>query len=479
MTTHAVLHLSIDAPDARTLPILLELNDPKHPEVNLTLARYSRFLQREGTMSYEAIQKMVAAVGKLRDFYFLVYGEKSLIPGDMKSLLEDFLFAFDHGSELGWRPASSQQYARTRRYVCDYVNFLGDTKGLLLQPNELQFLKTCRESYISSVHAHKSLLFHTKKRSRKRSAGRKKVIVGLQNYIPFPPHLVHELIECTTNVRDKLILGFLAYGGRRISELLQLFLEDIEIREYGLAVLLRHPSQSPMTWMNKAHRMVKGPRREYLKEMHNVLPRTDHGKLRSAVGWKGVKFDDLDRMQSEMYFIHGVEGYLLQLHRKYLGEIRARRKGYPNPYYFVCEKGRPLSLKAFAGQFRLACRRLEKRHGISLKGYGPHSLRHFYGFFCTDVLRVPLLTLQKLMGHLDPSSTAIYAHISPGTARAALSQADATARIEGRISVPTAEREKVRKEFEEAGLSSIPEAWKLSSTAFGTLDTRTMTRALP
>lgn len=477
-STHAIIHLSIAAADSLTLPVMLELDDPEHPTISLSVAKFARYLQREGLYSYEKISKMVSAIGKLRDFYFLVHGGEALAPNGLKGLLEDFLFAYDHGSHLGWRPASNQEYSQVRSAVVEYVKFLVDNSSVPWPVAELQFIEACRVAWQSATHAEKSLLFHTKKRSRKKTQGRKKIIIGLRNYKPFPPHLVTALIENTKNVRDKLLFGLLAYGGRRLSEVLHLFVSDLDTDGNKLMVKLRHPCQSPMTWRNQAGKQTKGARREYLKTMFNLLPRTEHGSLKSFAGWKGIKFDDEASMTSEMYFIRDVEQYLLQLHRTYLYEVRSKVAQRHHPYYFAATNGKPLTVSAVERQFWLACRRLEKKLGISLEGYGPHSLRHFYGFYCADVLKADLLMIQKWMGHSQPSSTAIYAHISLETAAAALAHAEKRAKVEGRIGLSDAERAVVAKDFAEHGLDPLPDTWRLGSTIYGVLDTTKLTRRL-
>lgn len=475
-STHAVVHLGISAPDSHTLPVLVELDDPEYPTISLSVAKFARYLQREGLYSYEKIQKMVGSVGKLRDFYILVRRAESVADGGFKSLIEDFLFAYDRGTELGWRPASNQGYLQARAAVIEYLKFVFDNTNVTWPERELKFIADCRASWQSAEHAEKSLLFHTKKRDRKKSKGRKRVIKGLRQFKPFPPHLVAPLIENTKNVRDKLLFGFMAYGGRRLSEMLHIFVSDVDTKDDKLRVRLRHPDRSLMAWINQAGKQMKGTRREYLKTMFDILPRTEHGAKPSAVGWKGLKFDDEATMTSDVYFIRDVEPYLLQLHRQYLYDVRASVPRLRNPYYFVSTDGNPFKIKAVEKQFKLACRRLEKMHGISLEGYSPHSLRHYYGFYCADVLKENLLMIQKWMGHMQPSSTAIYAHISPETAHAVLARAERRAKVEGRVTLPNSEREAIAKEFAEQGIDPLPEAWRLGSTIHGVLDTTKLRR---
>jgi hypothetical protein len=71
-SVNLVVHLGIDAPDAKTLPVLIGLRDGHEPEVCLSVSMYTRYLQREGMRSYETLRKYVVAIGKLKDYYTLV-----------------------------------------------------------------------------------------------------------------------------------------------------------------------------------------------------------------------------------------------------------------------------------------------------------------------------------------------------------------------------------------------------------------------
>lgn len=473
-TSHAVIHLSINAIDALTLPVIVELDDVSSPTISLSVAKYARYLQRQGAQSYENITKMVVAIGKLRDFYILARNGISLGPGELIELLEDFLFAIDHGGVLGWRPASNQQYKQIRSAVLEYVQWLVRNSDMPVSASEARFIEACRWSWRSTSNAEKSLLFHTKKRNKKKSAGRRKNIHGLKRYKPFPPRFVQELIDLTKNKRDKLIFALLAYGGRRASELLHQFLEDFKARGEEAHVELRHPELAVVEWTNIAGKRIRGQRREYLMSVFGRLPRTMHGRLASAAGWKGIKFDDgVDT--SEMYWIRDAGAYILDLHRDYLYNVRAKQPQRRHPYYFTDENGEPLTMRVLRNQFRLACRRVERKYRVALGGYGPHSLRHFYGFYCADVLKEPLLMIQKYMGHMHPSSTAVYSHISPETA--AKSLRDAERRKKGQL--PTSEeRREITDQFNAAAFQDLNELLGKGATPFGILDTAKLTRRL-
>lgn len=478
LSSHTVIHLAIDARDALTLPVVVVFEDPERPTISICTARYARYLQREGLCSYEKIYKTVTAIGKLHDYYLLVRNKGALLPEELRGLLEDFLFSIDHGAVLGWRPASNQTYRQIRSAIFEFIKFVIDNSNIEWPADELHFIDSCRKSWKSTTHAEKSLLFHTKKRAGKKARGRKRIVTGLRDYKPFPPHMVIPLIEHTKNIRDKLLFGLMAFGGRRLSEILHLFVNDIESKGNKLRVALRHPIHSPMAWVTQSGARTKGARREYLRSIFNRLPRTEHGALPSASGWKGMKFDDEARMSSEMYFIREVENFLLTLHRAYLYETRSKVERLPHPYYFVNLNGQPLTIRAVEKQFHLACKRLTKKYGNSLSGYGPHSLRHYYGFYCADVLEADLLLIQKWMGHTHPSSTVVYTHISPGTAAKHLAEAEQRAKLEGRITLSPTERDAIRKTFSVCSMDAIPDSWKLDRTKFGIFSPNNLCRPL-
>lgn len=412
-----VVHLAIDAPDSQTLPVLVEISEGAPPTISLSVANFARYLQREGLCSYETLRKYVVAIGKLKDYYTLVRGGETVPIGELGWLIEEFLQAFDHGSVLGWSAASQNEYVLCRTAVLEYVKFVMDRSGLEWPEAEARFIEACRASWTSARHAEQSLLFHTKKRLRKKAGGRKKVLTGLRQYKPFPAKHLDVLLEETRNPRDRLLFSVLAFGGRRISEVLHAFTHDVFTANENLRFKLAHPAQSYIRWKSIAGSSLRGTRKEYLKSQFGLLPRTEHGALPSALGWKGMKFDDEAARTSETYFIRNADRDLVALHRKYLHEVRPRVPRLPHPYYWVGEDGKPLTQKAAEKQFLLARTRVEKKLGIDLSGYGVHSLRHYFGFYCVDVLRADLLMIQKWMGHVSITSTAVYAHLSPETAR--------------------------------------------------------------
>jgi site-specific recombinase XerD len=73
--------------------------------------------------------------------------------------------------------------------------------------------------------------------------------------------------------------------------------------------------------------------------------------------------------------------------------------------FFLTAEGYPLT----GGAIDLLFRRAKVRSGI--KRLHPHLLRHTYGIRSTE-LGIPTLTLQRYMGHSQPSVTERYSHVA-------------------------------------------------------------------
>lgn len=476
--THAVIHLAIDSVDSETLPVLVEIDDKNNPKISYSVAKYVRHLQRQGE-SYDLLKKRVSILGKLRDYYFLVKGEEPLSPGKLAVLLDDFLLAYDLGEALDWKSVSNSQYATARITVADYAKFIMDLAGPIWTSSDYDFVQSCRTSYVSLARAQQSLLFHTKKRQSKKTRRKRRTVNGLRQFRPFPPSLVQELITETSNSRDRFIFALCAYAGRRGSEFIHTFADDFGRNGNDLHVWLRHPSNSNMKWLNRAHRQVSGQRREYLKSMFQLLPRTEHGKKPTACGWKGMKFDDEAALESECYWIRDAGRYLMTLYKEYLYGSRALVPKQNHPYFFVDSDGKPWTMKSLRQQFMLARKRLEKKKGISLAGYGIHSLRHFYGFYCTDVLRLDILMTQKYMGHVSVTSTAIYTHASPATAQKVMKEAERKAKGNMETEAMTLEqRNKIYEDFSMAPFPPLPYEKELAPSFNGHINPSTLSRRI-
>ena len=485
-TIHTVIHLGISAPDYETMPALILFPENVEPHSSFIVARYARYLQKEGHASYETINRDVHYIGLLFDYYYLVAKPNSKSTNDWEMLIEDFLSAFDKGSVLGWSAAKTSDYTyckNTTKQFCRFVFGLNKERKLL-PAEERDLEESISRSYEYSSHLKTSLLFHIKRKTNSTKSahsaqkrGRRRSKSGATVVKYFPPEYVPLLIEETKSVRDKIILLMAAYGGRRQCEILQIFVNDVEPVNGRLSVTLAHPETSSMSWLNNAGKKRTGTRGEFLKTMYGLKPRINMGALSSSVGWKGIKYDDELNEKSYIWFIREeVEKYLLVLHIQYMKEIRGQYSHHP--YYFVNQNGDSMTMRSMRNLIDSACKRLEKKYGINLGGLRGHSLRHHYGFYCADILEMDLLMIRKYMGHKQLSSTAIYTHISPEKARQVIQNAQDRAKLENRIDTDVEERIQIQQRFIEksAAITKLPNSWKTSWLTGDEIDTMLITR---
>jgi len=236
------------------------------------------------------------------------------------------------------------------------------------------------------------------------------------NKVPkaFPYDKLKELIDKTPTARDKLILMFLAFGGKRIYEITHLFIQDIIVKNKQLKVRIAHPQYSYFEWYDN-EKLIKSTREEYLKKVFNLNPRNTLDKSTKFAGWKGMSFDDEYLKMSEIYFICNVEKILYELHLEYFNTIRKHFNHHP--YYFINKNGEPLTISGMNKVFYRACKRIGLNDFSTNLGTSPHALRHFFGFYCVDILEIDLILVQKYMGHSSIMATQIYANISKKKAK--------------------------------------------------------------
>ena len=206
----------------------------------------------------------------------------------------------------------------------------------------------------------------------------------------FPMEYLAPLFQAATTFRDRAIWALMAGGGLRISEVSQLLINDIDMVE------------SIVHTYNYQDRI----------ECFEGLTSSES----SSLSFKGRKI-------SEVTFIEPFKSIFFDSIAKYL-EFE-RPMGLKHNYLFVTlgnnSRGKPLftcSNSTLAYPLKKALTLI----GCPLRSddgdpYGPHSLRHFYGYWLVNFhvtaegKGFSLLEVRDLMGHASESSTAIYAVI--------------------------------------------------------------------
>jgi integrase len=115
-----------------------------------------------------------------------------------------------------------------------------------------------------------------------------------------------------------------------------------------------------------------------------------------------------------------------KLHVEYVNSVR-RKVTDNHPFYFVNESerdfGEPLKLSNVSKAFNRAAKRVNL--APTLPGVNPHGARHFFGYYCASVLRLPIETTQKLLHHQSILSTQVYYALSNEVVRDELLRAQA------------------------------------------------------
>lgn len=442
-TAHAVVELPIAERAGAALPILF-LGEGPETAASVFAATYARNKQLEGS-DPKTIYRHVKAIGLLYDFYVLELKGQSLDVRAMQQVVRQFWEARRWGcANLGWSPVSLKTARDDLNAVTEFSDFCSGNFGHShLNPQEKVLVSSLSHSEFRTwvaklAHRKKTdLLFHLNPSTKEgrgmvmkrnfdpeRGASRARGVAAPKH---FPPNKVLELIEETRSVRNRLCWLLMFYGGLRISELGHIFINDV-MRDPSTGeakVVLAHPVDGLMTWHVNG-RARKGTRAAFLTEKYGRIPRSElPSKDPEHAGWKGMMLDDGNTKQSYVHWIDPRIGILFwKLHAIYMRTARIQA-GDDHPYYFISLRGdsfgEPLKLGALRKQFYAAAERVDL--SSKTQGVNPHGCRHFYGWYCANLLKLPKEKAQKLMHHTSMLSTEVYYRLEDATVKAELQSA--------------------------------------------------------
>lgn len=446
---HSIVHIPIaEGAPGVSLPFLF-LKDGEPSIVALAWARHNMLDKGCGTSS---IAKAIAAIGRFYDFYQVERGGATLAIDEFRLLLKQFYEARRFGSKtMRWSAVKVTTAAADLRAVSDFTEWCSDNFGYIaVNPHEKMLVsrlnlgdqkafrhkQASRKNWDLLYHLSPSLPVENRsaiERAFNPGRGKRKKAVADQKY--YPPDKVWPTITATPSVRDKLFLLLLFFGGLRISEPLHIFATDVSIQPNGVArVVLGHPQDGSYEWFRRDKKRRAGKRAAFLQDRYRLAPRNllaDNHPLRS--GWKGMMPDDGRREESVVHWLREDAGrQFAKLHAEYMRSVRSHIPDN-HPYYFVNEKdgadyGQPVKLSNMSKAFNRAATRV----GLSVRepGVNPHGGRHFYGFYCASVLRLPVETTQRLMHHQSMSSTEVYYALTAEVVRKELIAAQARQALE-------------------------------------------------
>lgn len=412
----------------------------------LTLAWVRQKMLNEGA-GPSTVAKAVSAIGRFYDFYKLEKGGVLLSPNEFTLTLSQFYEARRFGlASTGWTPVKQATAANDVRAVSEFTEWCANNFGhAAANPRE--------KILVSSLNLPEQRAFNAKLAGSKRwnplfhltpstqegqgvmvrraftpSQGKRSKATNGQKY--FPPEKVWPFIGATPSIRDKLYFLLLFFGGLRISEPLHLFATDVSIRPDGTArVILGHPQDGTYKWLGADKKQHTGNRATFLAERYGLGARNllaENDPLHA--GWKGMAFDDPNRSEGEVHWLREDASQLFaRLHSEYIRAVRSKLKDV-HPYYFVNERDGPTyGLPLKASNISKAFNRAADRISLStrLAGVNPHGGRHFYGYYCASILRLPIETTQKVMHHQSMLSTEVYYALSGEAVRSEMMSAQA------------------------------------------------------
>jgi integrase len=438
-----MLHSVVDIPIAEgapgtSLPFLF-LEDG---ELSLLALAWTRKKMLDEEVGPSSLAKAVSAIGRFYDYYKVERHGVALAPEELRLMLKQFYEARRFGLvSLGWEPVKVDTADGDVRAINEFTDWCSENFGHasvneresvlvsslnLPEQKAFQLKLSSRKNWDFLYHLTPSTQEGKGVRSRRPFSpkrGKSRKPTGAQKY--YPPLKVWSTIAATPLLRDKLYLLLLFFGGVRISEPLHLYATDVSIQPDGTArVVLGHPQDGAYEWVGVDKRRRRGNRATFLLERYGLGPRNLLASTHPLhAGWKGMMADDGKRSESVVHWLRDDASRLFaKLHAEY---VRTMRSKVPDthPYYFVNELdgdtyGQPLKMSNISKAFDRAA----KRVGLSVKqdGVNPHGGRHFYGYYCASLLRLPVETTQKLMHHSSISSTEIYYALTAEAVRAEL-----------------------------------------------------------
>lgn len=263
----------------------------------------------------------------------------------------------------------------------------------------------------------------------------------------FPLNKFPDLIRASENPRDKLLWLLMGAGSLRASETLHLFLSDVEgdPKSDGVKILLEDPEYGYVRWSNDTGNEQYTTRSEYFNRqfqnekfsanhpLRNLRPRSQYGQRNNRLhaGFKGMTFGENAAAESLLNFTDNqnhIKHYIWwidphasalfrNIHLKYQQTYFWQNpSGWPwHPWLLIATNpnnyGMPLSMSALKQTWRRAL----KRVGMENSGFGMHSLRHMYGYYCANILKQPVEITQVMMHHASIQSTQVYYSLESST----------------------------------------------------------------
>lgn len=356
--------------------------DTENPRISLTTHYFLKNCLIKGQTS--STTKSTARSLRLLYDYYLLIALPNLTPTKRKTFLEDFAIAFYKRNILNWDSLPDSVFIKAEPHIKAFAHWVSKHSYLLKETEEQDFANLIKESYDFLHMLGKSKLFHqkTNKYSQLHEGNKSERVAK-----SFPVNKIMDLINHATNPRDKILYILLAFGGRRLLDTLHLMVDDFKMED-RFRVIMGDPIDS----------MIKGKKRiDYLKDFNLVPRQMMNNSFR--VGWRGMRFEDNKRLESKIIFIGAVEQYLYELHIEYMSW---RKQFTHHPFYFCSQNGDPLKEGIVHSNFVKDCRKVGLKLEKRIKdGSTTLGLRQFYGYYCSKILQLDDVIVQRLIGYTN------------------------------------------------------------------------------
>ena len=423
-----------------------------------------RHLARQGYSSSQQL-KVTESVGRFCDWVLL--GEGRGIgerPAELPDILRRFLVARYKGTVgadgsdatgLRWLPVKAATVEADRRNLNRLSDFVATELGYFALNAEIRV-----DGFGPDGLAHRACtailgprravgllahLAHLRHRRSARIIGRvgtgARAAWGETDSQCFPMHRLTDLISAERSVAKRMLWIELAFGGVRLSEALNHFVDDVlpgrfrpvlfpgdAVSELPL-IVIADPVSSTFTGSLELSSVED--RRQYLHRRYGLAPRPLRPRRGDPlhVGWKGMAHDDPFLLISQVYWSH--HDWAREYWRLHRELLKIRRTVPPSvrdshPYLYIVDQasrpnfGAPLKTHTAEKAFARVCAR------IGLRPYrakaSPHGLRHAYRRQLR-LLGIAPRHIQRCMHHASPDAQDLYDRASAADINTALTSA--------------------------------------------------------
>jgi hypothetical protein len=388
--------------------------------------------------SLDKLRGIATVLALLHDYMVATRSWEPIPPHDLPDVIGGFLRLRRMGGSLQdeappWPPVKRQTVDRDRHYLRLFSEFCAERYG------HFPVVPLGQCSFGKDGEGYRGLM---RRLSRERGmllahiAGSRSSMVPLvglpertvrrrpSGRATMPKSMIEDLIQATPSLTQRMAFVQAAFGGQRISEILNQWRCDVlpgrlrpvlfpdDVATDVPLVVLAHPSQSRYVGES---RPGTTDRLQYLSRTYGLKPRNLIEGEPMEAGWKGMLMDNEDLLASQVFWVDRAWARIFhemfqQLRDRVLpGVADAVRRGHP--YLIVNdapgrdEFGQPMKMSNIRKAFDRALARL----GVDAERYprGVHGLRHAYKAMLEGLGMSPE-EVRKAMHHVSVGSQRAY-----------------------------------------------------------------------